>query len=571
MGIGFKSTSEICMSEIKKEVLHIYVRVSTQAQQDHGTSLDSQRELGIRKASELGFDWKLWDEGGRSSHHEDIAARPMLNQLYTQLIAGDVKHVWVYDQSRISRNDQVASVFRYACNKHGVRLYTKDGAYDLSNPTDKLLTQLMDAVAQFDNASRAERTRLGKIKRVRSGMWHGGPPPFGFKLEKHRLVIEETEAKWVRTIFSEIIKGKSTAQIKRLLDSNAVSTRRNKNTWSIGSIDALVKNTHYRGFYVFTDSKSQTQIQVQCPSIIDEATWSQVDIKRQPDTSRKNQKNATHKNFYLLRDFMFCGHCGRAISGRVIAARAEYSYYCPSRERMWVKEGPSDQAWQRGRGCGFSRSMNLKQAEDLVWDFVKSLHANSSILKEEIRARVYKENGVIVRSEEEFRATKAKLKALQRRHVSLSETLGDLEANRVLKQLNDISYQTMTLRVQAEIREVEVQLDRLRKEVEGATNGKKWNSWLKAFGNQINELDSKTDEEKKTYLSGLIRRIDVKWDEANREHELTLFTHLPIVNDGIVWRDKDKVVGEGRAAIRYDVKEGDSQATIKAKKKDGRG
>ena len=72
------------MNELTENIktLHIYTRVSTIAQAEHGTSLDSQRELGIKKANELGFAFKVWNEGGRSSHHEDIAQRPELNSLY---------------------------------------------------------------------------------------------------------------------------------------------------------------------------------------------------------------------------------------------------------------------------------------------------------------------------------------------------------------------------------------------------------------------------------------------------------------------------------------------------------
>lgn len=559
------------MSDNQEQMLHIYVRVSTQAQQDQGTSLDSQRELGVKKAEELGFEWKLWDEGGRSSHHEDIAQRPVLHELYQAIRHGEVKHLWVYDQSRISRNDQVASIFRYECNKKGVTLYTKDGVFDLSNATDKLLKQLLDAVAEFDNATRAERTRLGKINRVRNGMWHGGPPPFGYKLAEHRLVIEESEAKWVKRIFDEVIKGSSAIQIKKVLDSNGVSTRRAKSGWSIGSINALLKNTHYSGFYVFTDSKSEQQIQVQCPSIVDSALWSQAQFKRSPTVLRKTQKNATEKHFYLLRDLMYCAHCGRPISGRILASRSEFSYYCPSRERQWVTDGGSKAKWQRGLGCGFTRAMNIKQADEVIWEFVKSLHMNSSILKEEVRTRIFKENGVQVRSEAEFKALQAKLKHLQRRHTALSETLGDLEANRLLKQLNEVSYQTMTLRIHSELRDVEDQLEQLRNEFDGATNGRKWISWLKAFGSEIDNLDSKSDAEKKQYIEGLVKRIDVRWNEDARAHELMLTTHLPIVNDGITWRDKDKIVGKGRNAIRYDVHEGTNKATLISKKKDARG
>jgi len=84
--------------------LHIYTRVSTVVQAEQGTSLDSQLELGLKRANDLGFGFKVWNEGGRSSHHENIADRPELNALYVAMKAGQVKHLWVYDQSRLSRN-----------------------------------------------------------------------------------------------------------------------------------------------------------------------------------------------------------------------------------------------------------------------------------------------------------------------------------------------------------------------------------------------------------------------------------------------------------------------------------
>ena len=556
------------------KTLHIYTRVSTAVQAEQGTSLESQRELGIEKAKQLGFEYKVWDEGGRSSHHDDIAQRPQLNALYLAIKKGDVKHLWIYDQSRLSRNDKVASVFRYECNKKGVTLYTKDGFFDLSSPTDMLMKQLLDAVAEFDNSTRSERTRLGKINRVRSGMWHGGPPPFGYTIDKKRLAINEEEAKWVKRIFDEVHKGTSTVGIKKILDSHAVAPRRKNGLWSLGSINAMLKNTHYSGYYIFTDSKSDEQIQVQCPSIVDTATWKQAQHKRSPKVLRKTQKSATVKNFYLLRDLMFCGHCGRPISGRIIKSRSENSYYCPSREREWAANGgvTEKKKWQRGLGCGFTRALNIQRTDELVWESVKSLHKKSSLLKEEVRVRVLKEErGMQELSDAKYKAMQAKLKTLQRKYTTLSETLGNLEANRVLKELNDTSYRTMTLRINTELRDIEAQLSTTRSDLDSATNGKKWRNWLKTFGQEITDLDSRSDEQKKAYIEGLVKQIDVRWNEAEREHELTLTFHLPIVNDGITWREKEDYEGHGRRAKRYDTYEGTTKTTLFSKKKDGRG
>lgn len=55
-----------------KEILHIYIRVSS-AVQEEGTSLETQKELGIVKSKELGMKYQIWNEGAASSHHENLA------------------------------------------------------------------------------------------------------------------------------------------------------------------------------------------------------------------------------------------------------------------------------------------------------------------------------------------------------------------------------------------------------------------------------------------------------------------------------------------------------------------
>jgi DNA invertase Pin-like site-specific DNA recombinase len=49
-----------------KDVLHIYTRVSTSIQAE-GTSLKTQKEIGIKLANQLNMDFEIHNEGGRSS------------------------------------------------------------------------------------------------------------------------------------------------------------------------------------------------------------------------------------------------------------------------------------------------------------------------------------------------------------------------------------------------------------------------------------------------------------------------------------------------------------------------
>ena len=547
-----------------KKILHIYTRVSTVAQRDKGTSLDTQLALGIKRAKELKLSYKHWDEGGKSSHHEDIKDRPVLSALYDSIVNGEVKHLWIYDQSRLSRNDYVASSFRFICDKHQVTVYTKDGQFDLSNPTDKLLKQMLDALAQFDNAARAERSRLGKINRVKAGYWHGGPAPFGYKIVDKRLIVEPTESKWVKKIFADSLAGKSTLEVKRLLDSKGVIPRRAKGLWTIGSIQALIKNTHYIGKYEYTDKKSGMVVKVSCPAIVDELTWKSVQQMKKREVARTPQKNRT-KKFYLLRDLMFCGHCGRPFGARSKESKNENLYYCPNKERTWAKEGGTKTPWARGTGCGMARSLNIPETDALVWELVGKIHSKSSLLKEEVKRRILKEQGVgAVRSEAEIKALEVKIKKLQKELNQAEEAQGGLEANFRLGEITKKVYEFGVQRVKEKIALVETELTNTQMELVGNNTNKKWVDWVEKFGEELIEIDKLSEEDKKTYLNGLIEKITVMYLPEVNEHQLTVYFHLPIVKDGIRYKDP-KHKSKGYALVK-----GGREAGVRIKKKDPR-
>ena len=162
--------------------------------------------------------------------------------------------------------------------------------FDLSSPSDKLLKQMLDAVAEFENSVRAERSRIGKLIKVKAGYWHGGPPPFGYQLEQGKLTENKVESKWVKFIFKEALKGISISHIKKELDSNAILARRG-GLWTLGSIESLMTNTHYIGRYNFTDKVSGESVEVKCPLIVDEITWNSINLARKRRASRKDQQN----------------------------------------------------------------------------------------------------------------------------------------------------------------------------------------------------------------------------------------------------------------------------------------
>ena len=131
--------------------------------------------------------------------------------------------------------------------------------------------------------------------------------------------------------------------------------------------------------------------------------------------------------------------------------------------------------------------------------------------------------------------------------------------------MNDTSYAVTTSRVTEEVSRLELEIAKLRLELQGTAESRNWVNWLKVFGDEINDVDSLPDVKRRDYLGGLVKRIDVTYRAEEREHVLTLSMQLPIVNDGL------KYIGKGKGVREYEVVPGSETITVVSKKKDGRG
>ncbi len=466
-------------------------------------SLEFQRELGVKRAKELGFEYKLWNEGGKSSNHEEIDKRPVLSQLFNEVKNGAVKHLFVYDQSRLSRNDTVSSIFRIECAKKGVTLYNKEGKYNLSDHNDHFMKQILDAVGQFDNAQRAERTRLGKLAKVRQHLWQGGPPPYGYEIKERKLSINEDEAKWVRLIFEHYARKVPTIDIKMELDRNGVEPRRKRGTWTMGSLQALMRNTHYIGFYYFKDGKSGDEVKVDCPRILSTDLWNRVKATRDEHMERRRSVNPT-KHFYLLKHILRCGHCGTWLSGLFHKQQSKNHYYCPKKERMWAKRPPElEDKWKRGRVCEMIRSLRIDATDELVWNSVVDSISKSTLMREEVRSKVLTNRKKIL--EGNLKSTKdqaGKIKVLKKHITKLDDSLVHLESDRLMGKINLAQYPKIRERITTELLEAQAELERLEGQIVESQEIAQWSNWIRTFQQQIESYrNSALSSGERSYLN----------------------------------------------------------------------
>ncbi len=57
---------------------------------------------------------KVWNEGAASSHHEDLLNRPVLSQLLGEIESDSIKHLFVFNNDRLSRNDITQQTIKIA-------------------------------------------------------------------------------------------------------------------------------------------------------------------------------------------------------------------------------------------------------------------------------------------------------------------------------------------------------------------------------------------------------------------------------------------------------------------------
>ena len=352
-------------------ILHIYTRVSSTAQQEEGTSLENQKQLGIKKAGELGFDYRLWNEGGQSSFFDDLNNRPVLVSLLTLIESGAVKHLFVYNADRLSRNQQTWAVIRYKLLAHGVTLHTVSGQMKLKNPVDDLMLGILSEISQYDNRIRSERSRMGKFQKIQQGNWKGGPPPFGYRLDNKQLTVDPFESEWIQKMFDWYCHGVAVKEIQSRLSRHGVITRRGNQQWSLGSIQVILRNPVYAGYFDYTDKMLGETVRIKTPAIIEPHQF-QIALDKRQATRQHKHLVTPSKHFYLLRGVLVCGHCGTPMGGRTHKAGHQQVYYCVHKERTWKTRDDDHPKWKRGTGCSMVRSINIEKTDQLVWDMIKS-------------------------------------------------------------------------------------------------------------------------------------------------------------------------------------------------------
>ena len=455
--------------------------------------------------------------------------------------SGEIKHLYVWNTDRLSRNQITWYTIRQKMVKNGVILYTSNGVHDTNDFMENMVLGILSEVSTYDNMVRTERSRLGKIEKVKLNYWRGGDCPFGYKLQHdgigNRLVENEEESKWVKYIYTEYLKGTTLKDIKSFLESNNVRTRRGNELWSMGSLQILVRNETYLGNDHFVDKKTKLTIKNQIPQLISNKLWDEVQERRNLKLLRKNQINRT-KRFYLFRDFLICS-CGTPMGGRIKEKKFVQHYYCPLSERKF------NNSYKREEVCSMKRCLNIPTTDKVLWDKIIDILSDTVILKDTLKEKT--DLGKRIRSvdiKRKVRETTEKIDELTKMKTDLEKGLVGIETDKILNKFPSedvyiLLKKDLTKRYNLTVTEIET----LNNSLKMIGNDLKWFEWIDKFGKQIQGKRNIPETNKRELLKNILDKILVDYDPELKVHKLTINFKIPVVfRDGNEGREPTRVI-----------------------------
>jgi putative DNA-invertase from lambdoid prophage Rac len=193
-----------------------YVRVSTEDQAEKGQSLAVQQRQLEGWAMQRGWELAEVVVEPDVSGGIPFKDRPDGGRLWDQLQRGDVVVAAKLDRMFRSAFDCLGVVESFKAR--GISLYLLDlngGADDVSgNGIARLFLTIVSAFAEFERDRIGERIRATKRAQKARGEYLGGPPPFGWRYDADRMLVEiPKQQKALKRIHALRAKGMSLRKI----------------------------------------------------------------------------------------------------------------------------------------------------------------------------------------------------------------------------------------------------------------------------------------------------------------------------------------------------------------------
>src|SRR5581483_4411586 len=309
---------------VQKRRCAIYTRKSSdEGLEQEFNSLDAQREAcGNYIASQKAEGWLAlddhYDDGGFSGGTLD---RPALKRLINDIEARAIDIVVVYKIDRLSRSLMDFAKLVEIFERNNVTFVSVTQQFSTTTSMGRLTLNILLSFAQFERELSGERIRDKIAASRKRGIWMGGWAPFGYEVKDRKLIINEADAKVLRSIFARFITLRSATLLAHELQTKGVRNRYG-HLLDKGSVYKLLSNRVYIGEAVHKGTAYPGEHE----AIIDRRIWDRAHAILQ-DSPRKRATSVRARTPALLKGLIFDNH-GNAMSPTQTRRRGkQYGYY----------------------------------------------------------------------------------------------------------------------------------------------------------------------------------------------------------------------------------------------------
>ncbi|MCV2874612.1 recombinase family protein [Defluviimonas sp. WL0050] len=295
---------------LRKSRCAVYTRKSSEeGLEQEFNSLHAQREsCEAYIASQRSEGWVLvrdqYDDGGVSG---GTLERPGLKRLMADIEDGLVDVVVVYKIDRLSRSLADFAKLVEVFDRNGVTFVSVTQSFNTTTSMGRLTLNILLSFAQFEREVTAERIRDKIAASRRKGIWMGGVPPYGYRVESRKLVVDETEAAHVHWVFARFLEIGSATVLARAVHERGITTRHG-NRIDKKYLYRMLNNRAYIGEAVHKGESYPGEHD----AIIDRETWDKVHTILQ-ESPRKRAARSRAETPALLKGLLY-GPDGAAFS-----------------------------------------------------------------------------------------------------------------------------------------------------------------------------------------------------------------------------------------------------------------
>jgi DNA invertase Pin-like site-specific DNA recombinase len=541
---------------MENKILYGYLR---QSKEDNGEgySIPYQKEVGERVRKRFGFNKIIFfNEGSGVSGTTNPFERKIGKELIDKIQNGEIKNLFFYEWSRLSRDNYFSEFLRKKFIENNVLVYEGDCSEprDLSNPIDQLTSSILSSIYTYE--------RLNMIKRIKEGLyqsrlnqrWGGVYLPYGYKRDGEKNVtVDEVEMTIYLQMVDFIFEGKSIRWIVNWLNENSIPTKSERvikkgfikrlnvdgDEKEVGLKTLLWRDNVVRGIltksYYMGERIDKYENKFPFPTILTEDRWISLQ-------NRINDNKSVHRNGnkpihnYLLKNLIYCGKDGNKLLGRIKSD--ERTYFCNMKRKEIRMKGE--------KPCSLP-SPNLDFIERFVWDKLTSILSNSHLIKEEYKTQKLQNQthkSSIESLEKNLKSTENKLKEVEKKKSKIVNLYLD---ENIDKETYKVEFQKLKDQ-EFELREV---INDSKNNLFVLVDSKGWLDWIKSFELEVLSWGDNLDfHSKREKVEKYIKRINVNYLEDSKKYEIEIILRYPMISDEFVWKDKNN------KSLGYKIKKG---------------